>query len=248
MSGLSEAVRARLAEIAARHGVKPETAEQLLEALRGGGGKRARFDVPELGGAGQWACDGPVIIGDMLDTDRKARIDALCRELARLVTTPGIASPEDPRADPETGGGWPAWPGLATAGGGQNDMRYAVFPGRRRLAVARGEAMTVHCIGQRATGGASRPDRTTPADPGGSRSAGDDDHSRDHSLGGPGSASAGAGKPATEERAGRKAAAVTSSPLADPVVLIERLAELYARGILTDEEFARKKAELLSRL
>jgi uncharacterized membrane protein len=36
--------------------------------------------------------------------------------------------------------------------------------------------------------------------------------------------------------------------LADPVVLIERLAELYARGILTDEEFARKKAELLSRL
>jgi len=34
----------------------------------------------------------------------------------------------------------------------------------------------------------------------------------------------------------------------DPLAVIERLAELHARGILTAEEFAAKKAELLDRL
>ena len=34
----------------------------------------------------------------------------------------------------------------------------------------------------------------------------------------------------------------------DPLALIERLGELHGRGILSDEEFAAKKQELLARL
>ena len=42
----------------------------------------------------------------------------------------------------------------------------------------------------------------------------------------------------------------TQSPAreADVFATIEKLAQLHAKGILSDEEFAAKKAELLSRL
>ena len=39
-----------------------------------------------------------------------------------------------------------------------------------------------------------------------------------------------------------------SAPAHDVITAIERLAELHARGILSDAEFAAKKAELLGRI
>ncbi|XVV14368.1 SHOCT domain-containing protein [Actinoplanes sp. CA-131856] len=39
-----------------------------------------------------------------------------------------------------------------------------------------------------------------------------------------------------------------ATPRTDVVAQIEKLASLHAAGILTDQEFAAKKAELLSRL
>ena len=43
-------------------------------------------------------------------------------------------------------------------------------------------------------------------------------------------------------------AATPAPPAGDPLSLIERLAELRAKGVLTEDEFAAKKAELLGRL
>lgn len=40
----------------------------------------------------------------------------------------------------------------------------------------------------------------------------------------------------------------STQPAGDPLLLIERLAELRAKGVLTEEEFVAKKAELLRRL
>ncbi len=40
----------------------------------------------------------------------------------------------------------------------------------------------------------------------------------------------------------------SSPPASDPLALIERLAGLRQKGILNEEEFAAKKAELLARL
>ena len=95
---------------------------------------------------------------------------------------------------------------------------------------------------------------------------------------GPGAAGAGAGQPqggqggwgagASEDAADRPNPGAAASPAragnvpgqasapgspaasapADPLALIERLAELRQKGVLTDEEFTAKKTELLSRL
>jgi hypothetical protein len=76
--------RSKVAEIARRHGVSENTAMALLDAIRQGGGTMARFDLPELGGSGQWMQGGMVMVGNMFDNDLKARVAALCADLAGL--------------------------------------------------------------------------------------------------------------------------------------------------------------------
>jgi hypothetical protein len=57
---------------------------------------------------------------------------------------------------------------------------------------------------------------------------------------------AGASPAAAQAAAAAAAAAAPKSE--DVIALIEKLGELKAKGILSDEEFAAKKAELLSKL
>src|SRR6201987_4910504 len=71
-----------IADIARRHGFSPDAARAVAEALRRGGGRMAQFDHPELGGMGQWAAGGMLMIGDMLNNSRKARVEALGRDRA----------------------------------------------------------------------------------------------------------------------------------------------------------------------
>ena len=54
-------------------------------------------------------------------------------------------------------------------------------------------------------------------------------------------------RPPVEESRGDLPAGATAAAT-DPLALIDRLADLKARGILSEEEFAEKKAELLARL
>ena len=77
--------RRKVEAVAARHGVGAAAAEALLAALVAGGGSQAQFDIPELGGMGQWSQGGMVMVGDMFNNALKARVDALCGELAGLV-------------------------------------------------------------------------------------------------------------------------------------------------------------------
>ena len=85
----------RVAEIADRHGVSADAARTLLTALVAGGGSQAQFTHPELGGMGQWSQGGMIMVGDMFDNALKARVDALCTELAALLggATPLAAAP-----------------------------------------------------------------------------------------------------------------------------------------------------------
>ncbi len=122
-----------IAEIAQRHGFSPDAARVLAEALRRGGGM-AQFSHPELGGMGQWSAGGMIMIGEMSNHDLKARVNALCRELAAAPgPVPAAAEQQPGQADPW----WPDGLGTPSATGGQNDMRYACFPNARRLAVRR---------------------------------------------------------------------------------------------------------------
>src|SRR5271157_4249362 len=73
------------AEVAKRHGVSVEAVGGLIGALAEGNGRQAQFDHPDLGGMGQWSQGGMIMVGDMFNSSLKARVGALCNELACLL-------------------------------------------------------------------------------------------------------------------------------------------------------------------
>jgi hypothetical protein len=266
MARLTDEGRARVAEIAARHGVAAGAAEHLLGALDRGGGTQAQFNHPELGGMGQWSRGGMIMIGDMFNSGLKARVDTLCNALSALLAESDLFAPE-PAPEPGAGiafgapAGWPAELGRPSASGSQNDMRYAVFPDSRRLAVARGGTVTIYDTGDHRIGGVSQAqsgDQTlTFSSPLGpvrvsdlAVVAGTDPQPSARRApdaeGAPVPAALPAAAEPAEPAAGRTAAG--SAVSGDILTTIERLAGLRTRGVLTEDEFARKKAELLARL
>ena len=108
---------------------------------------------------GQWSRGGMVMVGDMFNNALKARVDALCGELAGLVGRRHLRGGAAPA--PSRGGGWwPAELGTPASVGAQNDMRYAFFPaepaaGDRRRA-ARSPSTTPATTGSAASRSSSR--------------------------------------------------------------------------------------------
>jgi hypothetical protein len=142
-----------IADIAQRHGFSPDAARAVAEALRHGGGRMAQFNHPELGGMGQWAAGGMLMIGDMFNHGLKARVDALCRDLAAMPAPAPAAAELQPG---QTSHWWPDGLGNPSATGAQNDMRYACFPDQRRLAVMRDGRVRVYDTGDHRIGGFSQ--------------------------------------------------------------------------------------------
>ena len=153
---------------------------------------------------------------------------------------------------------WPAELGSPDATGGQNHVRYAYFADKRRLAVKAGNDLTVHDTLDHQIGGFSQQQGagstvtftsqygTVPLAslPMVSRNGRPVTPAPVTAAAPPaGSASHGAAPPAAASP--QHASTV---PINDILSAIERLGDLKAKGILTDEEFTRKKAELLARL
>jgi hypothetical protein len=134
-----------IADIAQRHGFSTDAARAVADALRHGGGRMAQFNHPELGGMGQWAAGGMLMIGDMFNNALKARVDALCRDLAAAPGPVPAAAEQQPS---QSGHWWPDHLGNASATGAQNGMRYACFPNERRLAVMRDGHIRVYDTGE----------------------------------------------------------------------------------------------------
>jgi len=109
----------------------------MLFAVHAGGGTMAQFSIPELGGSGQWMRGGMTMVGNMFDNALKARVDALCGELAQLLATATVfpASTTNSQVGFTSANWWPADLGVPSASGKQNDARYAIFPSTRRLAI-----------------------------------------------------------------------------------------------------------------
>jgi hypothetical protein len=131
--------------IAARHGFSPDAVRAVAEALRHGNWRMAQFNHPELGGMGQWSQGGMIMIGDMNNNDLKARVDALCRDLA------GATGPVPAAAEQQPGQASQWWPqdlGTPSSSGAQNGMRYACFPDKQRLAVMQGGKVRVYDTGE----------------------------------------------------------------------------------------------------
>lgn len=146
MTLLSDEGHHLVAEAAIRHHVSETTVTQMLEALARGNGYQAQFDIAELGGMGQWQ-GGMVMVGDMFNADLKAKVDALCADLASAVREGHLfeAEPESTAAFfAQSTADWPEALGHPASQGAQNDMRYAYFPEKQRLAVAQGGRVTVY--------------------------------------------------------------------------------------------------------
>ncbi len=261
-----EAERA-IADMAARHGLSQDAVTAMLFAVNNGGGTMAQFSIPELGGSGQWMRGGMTMVGNMFDNGLKARVDALCGELSELLATVSVFPAAAPgSAGAGTAGNW--WPsdlGVPSSSGGQNDARYAIFPNTRRLAIQVNGATRVFDTGDHRIGGVQQQQGTGYHSVGFTSQFGTFDVSSLRELGElqvaqtPTSAPAPESPPAPEPPRAPTSHAAPQAQSTVPdyagagdaqgiVATIESLAGLHQRGILSDEEFAAKKAELLGRL
>jgi hypothetical protein len=275
MDHLTETGRSALEAAASRHGFSQDAARAMLDALVAGGGSQAQFSHPEFGGMGQWSRGGMIMIGDMFNNGLKYRVDALANDLSGIATDAGSFAPPPPGGARGGSNWWPDGLGWASSVGGQNDMRYAIFPDSRRLAVDRGGRVTVYDTGDHAIGGASQQqgggqnlsfssqygtvtlDQFRIVD--GEQAEPQQAAQHQPSLE-PAPPHAPAFEPAPQERdpAPVAPAAQSQAPSSghsgssnssgDPLALLERLSDLRTKGVISDEEFAAKKAEILSRL
>lgn len=252
-----------IGDIARRRELSREAVLAMLFAVHAGGGTMAQFSIPELGGSGQWMRGGMTMVGNMFDNALKTRVDALCHELAQLIATTTVfpASIADPRTGLRSGSWWPAELGVPSSSGGQNDARYAIFPSTRRLAVQINGATRIFDTGEHRIGGVQQQQGGGSGTVTFTSQFGTFDVSKLPELGtqqladtpAPESQPETPPVPAPHPQAPPQphAAVPTSSASGDPtavVAAIEALAGLHQRGILSDEEFAAKKTELLGRL
>lgn len=231
-----------LDSLAERYRVSRPTVADLLIAVEGGGGSMAQFSIPELGGYGQWMQGGMTMVGNMFDHELKSRVNSLCSELSALLASTGALEP----SSQTSGSGrhwWPADLGVPSSRGGQNDTEYAYFPRARRLAVRSGDRVRIYDTLDHSIGGVSQAQGVGP---------GSLQFSSQHGTFGVTSLP----RIPTEDEDPPHTSANVDPPAADRsaispesiVASIEALAGLRARGLISDEEFSKKKAELLSRL
>ena len=161
--------------IASMTGFSEGAVRAMVEALRAGGGTMAQFDHPELGGFGQWSSGGMLMIGDMFNNSLKGRVAHLA-DMASAALYEGRLPVRQNQGQGQGmgmgqvqsqgmggmgfgfgGGGW--WPdelGQPSSSGSQNGVRYAVFPGTRRLALDTGSGVRVYDTGDHQIGGVSQ--------------------------------------------------------------------------------------------
>jgi hypothetical protein len=257
MQPLTHEGHEQLRSIAQRYGVSVEAATTLLDALQRGGGSMAQFNHPDLGGYGQWMRGGMIMVGDMFNNGLKATVDGLCNELNRLLDS-GPFVPVQMQS--QSGGGygtqssygwWPNELGQPSSSGAQNDMRYAYFPATRRLAIDQNGIINVYDTLDHQIGGVSQqqgsgyslsfssqlgtvdlrqlPLVSTNA-PGGFPNP--EPPPPSYSV---------PPQPSFSQSAG-------SESEQDVFAKLERLGALKQKGLISEEEFAAKKAELLARI
>jgi hypothetical protein len=222
---------------------------------------------------GQWSQQGMIMIGDMFNSGLKARVDSLCRELsARLSRTqdfPTSTTQVQSQSQGHNGASvstavsgpswWPSELGTPASSGAQNGLRYAYFPGPRCLVINDQGKITLYDTGEHQISGISQ------------QQGGDQSITFTSQLGVVPLYDLPLLRFEAEDQDPRLFETTSRSPQvvatvsvgpdrqvdkphpvgtpADEVpALIERLAELHRKGVLTEEEFTAKRAELLSRL
>lgn len=272
MSGLfTDASVQVMAEVANRYQVSFQTVQELSHALIRSNGTMAQFNLPELGGSGQWMQGGMTMVGDMFNNQLKFTVDGLCIDLSNLIIQGSIQyKPLLKKSQDEggfQGGNWWGDLGIPNSSGSQNDMHYAIFSNPGRLAIKRHGQVTVYDtldhqingVGQQ-QGGSDSVNFTSQY---GNVSLSDlpvisgENKPKDEVKPQPGSSSSvQAEEPIEkEEKTPNQDILISSAEEAktkeaedDIFEKIEKLAALKEKGILTQKEFDDKKTELLRRI
>jgi hypothetical protein len=145
---------ALITRLAIKHSVSADGVRTVLRALRSGGGRMAQFSHADFGGMSQWS-PGMTMVGDMFNNELKAKLDAICTELASHAANAGSRPDNDDGRDGDVSyrsagrsdQWWPAGLGTPSSVGAQNALRYAVFPGTRRMAIQDGQQVAVYDTG-----------------------------------------------------------------------------------------------------
>ncbi len=246
MQELTQHGRNLVHNLSQRYGFSTDAITTLLHAVIAGNGTMAQFYHPELGGGGQWMQGGMIMLGDMFNNGLKNSVDGVCLELSNALNGPQLLVPVPvaPMMNPNgsmsvnsSASWWPGEWGQPSASGSQNNARYAIFPGVRRLAMDIGGQITYYDTLDHMIGGISQ------------QQGGYDSSWTFSSQYGV--------VPVTQlpriDAAGRSlndtgfgTPSVDASQ--DVWLLIEKLGELLQKGLLTEEEFHQKKLDLLNRI
>ena len=253
-------------QIAQRHGFSVEAVTAMLDAVINGNGSMAQFSHPEFGGSGQWMSGGMTMLSDMFNNYLKGRVDQLCAELAGLVASQAdLIQRGNSQAQGQDGASLFAPPGpdwwgpelrWPDSSGAQNGVRYAYFSQAHRLAIEVNGQVTIYDTLDHQIGGISQQQGY-----GGSLSFNsqygliDINRLPILSIDGQLQATPAAPVAAAPQPPLASDFGTLQPPPARPIAgesdiftLIERLAELHQRGLLSDQEYGSKKTELLSRL
>ncbi len=244
-------------DLSYRYSLSSDAILHMIGAVSNGGGTMAQFNSPELGGGGQWMQGGMTMVGDMFNYGLKNTVNNLCAEISNALSTTQIF-PIIPAGTPGSNQWWPMDLGIPFSSGGQNNIRYALFP--HRLAVEMYGTVTIYDTLDHQIGGVSQ------------QQGGDTSLTFSSQYGTILVSSLpvvfGAETPLTPQTNFAQPTMhqtpvftppiphvmETTVPLAtysssnEVIELLEKLAKLRDNGILSAAEFETKKGELLSRL
>ncbi|MGB2221381.1 SHOCT domain-containing protein [Neptunomonas sp.] len=265
-----------------RYNLSHDAIVHMLIAVSNGGGSMAQFNCPELGGGGQWMRGGMTMVGDMFNYGLKNTVDNLCNDLSNALASTQVF-PVIPAGTPGSNQWWPQDLGVPFSSGAQNDIKYAVFPGR--LAVMLFGNVTVYDTLDHQIGGVSQqqggdtsltfssqygtlsvsslpvisgpglpqaqqtnfavPAANSAASVGQSQSQSNGYNQADNVQQSYQSASQ---QNFAQAPQGSDGLSHSSGSLDEVLGHIEKLGKLREAGVLTDDEFSSKKAELLKRI
>ncbi|MEM7015782.1 MAG: SHOCT domain-containing protein [Pseudomonadota bacterium] len=259
-------------DLSQRYGFSQDAVTHMLFAVLNGNGSMAQFNHSEFAGSGQWMRGGMLMLGDMFNHSLKGSVDGLCSEISDILARePGLmrsgsfqsqsqsGSSHQQQAAGAIGAGesslfvpdpatnwWPKEFGAPSATGNQNNIRYAYFGNTCRLAVESNGEVWVYDTQDHQIGGFSQQQGA------GGSILFTSQYGTVNLSSLPVVTVNGQPIPIPQQAAPSQPNApsnpVNSAAEADIFDAIERLGTLHTKGILTDEEFAQKKAELLERL
>ena len=239
-------------ELSNKYNLSQNAVIHMIGAVNNGGGTMAQFNCPELGGGGQWMRGGMTMVGDMFNYGLKNTVDNLCNEISNALANT-IIFPLAPKGTRQSNQWWPVELGNPFSSGAQNNTRYAIF--QNRLAVDVNGQVTVYNTLDNNISGISQQqggnDSLTFSSQYGTilvstlpiiSEFGEKHTPNNQALNN-------FIQPIVEQVVANNS---TNSALNESsktiIELIEQLSTLQTAGILTQEEFSTKKAELLARL